>query len=73
VLIAAVGDLRFQPPQDYRWNISVWNATRQSPACIQTEDEKYTTKYGMSEDCLFLSVLTPSILPEEPVPVMVWV
>lgn len=71
-LTPAIGELRFQPPQDVQWNDTTWNASAHVPVCIQQEDPLYTTGYGTSEDCLYLSIRTPAVLPDEPIPVMIW-
>jgi para-nitrobenzyl esterase len=71
-----IGDLRWKPPQP----VTPWEGIREatqfskwaaqpfpSPAIYQVMDET-----GMSEDCLYLNVLTPSRDPDERLPVMVW-
>jgi para-nitrobenzyl esterase len=65
-----VGDLRWQPPQP-----SIpWTGIR---ACTDfsaqaPQGPKYPSATGKSEDCLYLNIMTPNLLPPSKLPVMVW-
>ncbi|XP_059097835.1 esterase FE4-like isoform X2 [Tigriopus californicus] len=50
----------------------VFNATLDGPACIQIPAIVETGTIG-AEDCLWLSVYTPSLVPESKLPVVVWI
>lgn len=71
-----VGELRWRPPQPAEpWNgirectqFSHW-ATQRFPTAPWTGN---ITEEGMSEDCLYLNVLTPAKKVNERLPVMVW-
>lgn len=65
---------RFAPPQDSVWNTSSFSATTMPPACPQPANAN-TRLYGVSEDCLFLNILTPQGANSETafLPVMLWV
>lgn len=71
---APVGRLRWAPPvAPVPWK-SVRDATKPGLRCIQ--DTRVDPDYGLatSEDCLNLSVWSPSgATPDEPRPVMVWI
>jgi para-nitrobenzyl esterase len=69
-----IGNLRWTPPQaPLNWN-GVRFETQSAPACLQVS---YVWNADMaktsSEDCLYLEVRTPEILPDAPLPVMVFV
>lgn len=53
------------------WSV-VFNATLDGPACIQIPSQIEKGTIG-SEDCLWLSVYTPSLIPESQLPVVVWI
>ena len=72
-----VGDLRWKPPQPVTPWKGVKEATQFTPWCTQLFP---TMKWmgsipesGMSEDCLYLNVLTPAKTANEKLPVMVWI
>jgi carboxylesterase type B len=74
VLTPAVDDLRFVAPQTAVYNSTIFNATAQPPACLQTQNAMYGAG-GFSEDCLYLNVHTPAGANGTTayLPVMVWV
>ncbi|XP_026868540.1 para-nitrobenzyl esterase [Electrophorus electricus] len=75
--IPPVGQHRWQPPVDLRdagecWH-SVYDATRFRSICAQVQPLGKDGRVLGQEDCLHLSVWTPSLQPAEPLPVMVWI
>eukprot|EP00057_Strongylocentrotus_purpuratus_P006747 XP_011661221.1 PREDICTED: cholinesterase 1-like [Strongylocentrotus purpuratus] len=75
-----VGALRFQDPNPYAYRGN-YNATEDQDMCLQMMVLDYLTDLpgnpiegrDMGEDCLFLSIYTPSPKPTSPAPVMVWI
>jgi len=69
-----VGDFRLRAPQP----AEAWNTTRDCTSAKFTEDHICPQLISIEgrvmgkEDCLYLSIYTPSPMPAEPVPVMVW-
>ncbi|TWB35354.1 carboxylesterase/lipase family protein [Nitrospirillum viridazoti] len=68
-----VGPLRWQPPQPLSW-AGVRDATHPSPPCLQRGygwNDALATR--SQEDCLYLDIRTPALLPRAALPVMVWI
>jgi para-nitrobenzyl esterase len=71
-----VGDLRWKPPQP----VTPWDGIRQTATLGKWATQAYPTgvrygyiqESGMSEDCLYLNVLTPAKRNTDRLPVMVW-
>jgi para-nitrobenzyl esterase len=71
-----VGDLRWKPPQP----VEPWEGIRQTTVLGKWATQAYPTgvrygfiqESGMSEDCLYLNVLTPAKRDTDRLPVMVW-
>lgn len=74
--VPPVGELRWKPPEDLKragkcWN-GVYDATYVRSVCAQVQPLEKNGVVTGKEDCLHLSVFTPSLRPAERLPVMVW-
>lgn len=71
---APIGELRWQAPQAHaKWQ-SVRQATEFNNQCVQPplyDDMKFRAK-GMSEDCLYLNIWTPTLAPKKAMPVLLY-
>jgi para-nitrobenzyl esterase len=67
-----VGPLRWKPPQPAASWTGIKECTRFSAICPQASPVGMTPDLPMSEDCLYLNVLTPAKKAGEKLPVMVW-
>jgi para-nitrobenzyl esterase len=65
------GDNRFKAPQP----AAAWTETlvASEPGGICPQISPSTRAFAGEEDCLYLNVFAPDPMPEEPVPVMVWI
>ncbi|TRY81398.1 hypothetical protein DNTS_005403, partial [Danionella cerebrum] len=72
-----VAKRRWRPPEDLVEAGACWkdmyDATRFRSVCAQVQPMRKNGKVMGQEDCLHLSVWTPSLHPVEPLPVMVWI
>jgi len=70
-----VGDLRWRAPQPVQPWEGVLKTQQFCPACPQPSNivTAFYTKYGMSEECLYLNIWKPEGSTEEKLPVMVWI
>ena len=69
-----IGSLRWMPPQPIRWT-DPRPATTPGRACPQSDYgswNRHDAQTGV-EDCLTLELRTPSLHPDHPLPVMVWI
>ena len=69
-----VGPLRWRPPAPVRPWQGLRPATTSAPSCAQLSDgwNKANAAYS-AEDCLYLEVGTPTLKPDRPMPVFVWI
>nr|XP_055030449.1 para-nitrobenzyl esterase-like [Misgurnus anguillicaudatus]XP_055030450.1 para-nitrobenzyl esterase-like [Misgurnus anguillicaudatus]XP_055030451.1 para-nitrobenzyl esterase-like [Misgurnus anguillicaudatus] len=75
--VPPVGESRWRPPEDLLkagkcWD-GVYDATQFRSICAQVQPLRKNGKVLGQEDCLHLSVWTPSLRPTKPLPVMVWI
>ncbi|MEE3627589.1 carboxylesterase family protein [Nitrospirillum sp. BR 11752] len=69
-----VGPLRWRPPQPVGWAQQTRDATHPSPPCLQRGYGWNDALAARSqEDCLYLDIRTPAMLPRAALPVMVWI
>src|SRR5262249_5225562 len=68
-----VGPLRWKAPQ----KPDAWTTPRMAPdfgkRCAQTANAVLQNAASTDEDCLYLNVWTPSPVPDNQLPVMVWI
>ena len=69
---APVGLLRFRSPQAPKPWYGLRDATKDGPACPQTQSGDPAGKASVDEDCLLLNVFAPSPVSTK-LPVMVWI
>ncbi|CAH2084434.1 unnamed protein product [Euphydryas editha] len=67
-----LGDLRFKAPQPVEPWDGIRNSSKFGPIAYQ--NDVYVTKtISGQEDCLYLNVYTPDLVPDNPLAVMVWI
>ena len=67
-----VGDLRWKPPQPVVPWEGIRECTQFSAISPQIDILGMSSGLPLSEDCLYLNVVTPARRPDEKLPVMVW-
>jgi para-nitrobenzyl esterase len=67
-----VGEFRWKPPQPVKPWKGIRECTQMSAISPQVEPEGMVSGFALSEDCLYLNVLTPAKQPDEKLPVLVW-
>ncbi|XP_072550782.1 para-nitrobenzyl esterase [Salminus brasiliensis] len=75
--VPPVGERRWRPPEDLKaagkcWH-GVYDATYVRSVCAQVQPLSSAGDVTGKEDCLHLSVFSPSLKPAKPLPVMVWI
>ncbi|XP_063044466.1 para-nitrobenzyl esterase [Engraulis encrasicolus] len=75
--VPPLGKRRWQPPADLQKEGKCWSGVRDAThfrsMCAQVRPLTKDGKVMGQEDCLHLSVWTPSLNPPAPLPVMVWI
>ena len=67
-----VGNLRWKPPQPAASWDGIRECTQFSAISPQIDISGMSSGLSLSEDCLYLNVVTPARQPDEKLPVMVW-
>ncbi|KDR18975.1 venom carboxylesterase-6-like [Zootermopsis nevadensis] len=66
-----VGELRFKAPEPPQPWGNILNATQDGPMCMQKNYLEPNPRVQGQEDCLYLNVYTPDLLPKVPLEVIV--